>query len=149
MVRVNGSGRVTLRNRQHLRKYQKDISSQIISRAPQGVPSNTLTVPPVVDVTPAPPLPGAAPKMDTPPPPVAPPLPPSCAASPLGSSRSYLPHAHSIPRRLRFYDQNNTEPPPAKSSVPRALARLMSHNHPGAQELIPPRRASRNSGTEN
>ena len=155
VVCVDGSARVTLRNRQHLRKYQplhasqKNISSQIISRAPQGSPTNTLTTSPVVDATPTPPLPGAAPKMDTPPPPVTPSLPPSCAASPLKSSRSHLPHAHSTPRRLCFHDQDNTEPPAAKSSLPGALARLMCHNQPGAQELLPPCWASRSSGTEN
>ena len=164
VVRVDGSGRVTLRNRKFLRKY-----APAVPRAPLAVlPS--IPVPPIVanDILPTIPVP---------PRPVVPPVAtPDSPASPSVrlpvSLRPQYPPVTSpqSPAQLAQRDQalptgpqpatqpappsspQQSAPPspaqPAAQRVPKALRDLMDFNIPGLKELedpIPSRRSQRNN----
>ena len=138
VVKVDGSGRVTLRNRQHLRKYTPFLPRP--ATLPRAFTPPGDQVPPPTTGTNTPELPDPAPAADTP--------------TAHGNSESSVPSASPTPAtdmtpptREELGVPSPTETPtqgsPAK--VPRALARLLPHNKPGAGELATNRRASSDS----
>ena len=154
VVRVDGSGRVTLRNRQHLRKYVP------FRATPSSVPSYPRPTTPVSAVPPpqnaSPPRVTMAPPLYIPPATTVPPLQPPDAAPP-------VPDPQADPDPPVMPTVTLTDPPgvtpigpdsapglpdsPASASkprgIPRAMARLIPHNAPGASELQPMSRRSR------
>ena len=110
-VRVDGSGRITLRNRRFLKLIQSKVSGTFI---PSAMPPPPVPVPPTTHNPHVPLAPSPSTSHSRPLPPV---LPPSVA------------HGPSMPA-----------PPRAVPSVPRALSRLAPHNQPGRQELLPAQR---------
>jgi hypothetical protein len=177
LIRVDGSGRVTLRNRQHLRKFEPYINAQYGSpqthdpvaptHAPtyrQGViqgavspPTNPVMDTPATTATPNPAqgtnisldnavavavIPPKRNQMDTPDnPTTASKLLPSSPHQAVVSDtqRVTTPSSNTDPKcdTGRSVNTNNT------MTLPRALARLQSHNAPGLQEDLPPRRNRR------
>jgi hypothetical protein len=166
VIRVDGTGRVTLRNRQHLRKFTPFHGPPSVDTlaAPtpvvetsRGTPSNTsprIALPLQTQLPPSS-------TMGSPRTPHVPKSQPSSDQLPPGPS-SQWPHPAQVPRRLSFdvTDQKNSErqpemptvedPSPARVKetppsvhLPRALARLRSHNTAGEKELQPPQRPSR------
>ena len=137
VVRVDGSGRVTLRNRRFLRKYIPAVERRPVISLPSlpGLPAN--------DPSPAAPPPGStlsspAPTRtpttpDKPEPPGTPPTlgpdtaPPSAPLSPTPLSPVTTPPAPAQPTA-----QVTPRSPPKKLS--RMLARLQPHNSPGNKE---------------
>ena len=144
VVKVDGSGRVTLRNRGHLRKFtpfMKPSSDDIISQ--HTLPATTSTSPlqenidPVVPSTPRSSLPELVTESQLPSDnhQVAAPTPQTLQES--------SPTAVVTPPATRDAPcRATTEKPstPAVTKAPRALARLMPHNNPGNLELTQPRR---------
>jgi hypothetical protein len=141
VVRVDGSGRVTLRNRKFLRKYTPVIPRDplLMLPGPVSVPSSTQ---PHDTATPAPhkqnqqpshpDVPHVPTALDTPPPAdlpalADPPTPqtPPCAPVPSSVPQRTPPAGPSTPRR------------PTASKVPRALQRLQTFNRPGLTEQPP------------
>ena len=137
VIRVDGSGRITLRNRQHLRKFtpfNEDPRDKIIeSFIPPAVEQRLSVQPPPSDsllpqehgdterpgeprVFPPETEEVTQPAADSTPPPLLPPQ----------------SHRHETPQPLKEA--------PAKKP-PRILARLLPHNEPGASELAPLRRS--------
>ena len=146
VVKVDGSGRVTLRNRGHLRKFtpfMKLSSDDIISQ--HTLPATT-SMSPLREIigSPVPSTPRASPpelvvEEQTPPsfhqlanPTPSPQTPeePSPAAVVASPSTSDSHPSHTTAE----------EPPTPTLKMPRALTRLMPHNNPGALELTEPRR---------
>ena len=132
VVRVDGSGRVTLRNRKFLRHYHP-----VIARAPiSALPPQSVTVTKTAPAT----LPNRMTKEalettqpDAPHPPEQPP------ADQPASEPGTQPDPPAEPRAPV------KEPPPAEvNRLPRALRMLQSHNSPGLTEIGPlPERRSR------
>ena len=125
VVRVDGSGRVTLRNRRFLRKYtpvverRPVISLPSLPRTPAGdpqpaAPQAAASPPPAPPDSPPSPGPESALSAPTPPIPPSPPPPPTPQPAPVEL------------------------PPPAATATPpkmsRMLARLLPHNAPGNKE---------------
>nr|KAG5706167.1 hypothetical protein BaRGS_025789 [Batillaria attramentaria] len=146
VVRVDGSGRVTLRNRKFLRKYTPVVPRTPLLTAPGHThPSPSVThaelpptppqpIPPVAPtITPPTPASSSAPLVHSPqtPAPDCPstlppmtPVPPSQLVPPLTPGPTPGPPA-------------DTPPPPTpvvRDAIPRALRALMPHNAPGLKE---------------
>ena len=163
VIRVDGTGRVTIRNRQHLRKFTPF----------HGMPSvGTFVTPtPVVEqprdvVSNRPPPRATTPQVTQPSVPSSPPcraqtpLVPQSQPSLDQSTRASTPRrtlrTSPPPVRLNFEPQDYTPGPdvparspethdpdsdtPSATCVPRALARLQPHNTAGHKELLTPRR---------
>ena len=129
VVRVDGSGRVTLRNRKFLRKYIPVIERAPLLRLPVPTPTSNLGKTPhpptrVVDTSPPElpnPPPSPAPRSDTSTPP-----PKLLESTPKVAVETYEPLSSSDPPSL--------VKPLAKRKVPLALRSIMPHNAPGLQE---------------
>ena len=138
VIRVDGSGRVTIRNRQHLRKFTPFNNTPTWGTGAEfgsvvGQPSE----PSSNDTTQSPPQ-----RQQTVPPISPHPVVPTLPQGP--------PTPIAAPQRLNSDSSDNPasqtptcEPPTAKTGVPRALARLQPHNKPGNKESLPPRRSRR------
>ena len=135
VVRVDGSGRVTLRNRQHLRKY-------VPFRAADRVPPPLLSHP-----TPVPPARGTQDASDAPGPP-APPQEPTTEGNTPGPvvAAPEQDHADTVTQPTLSQPPTAAAPSSDTGKVPRALARLKPHNQPGTEELRPPRRSTPGRG---
>ena len=146
VVRIDGSGRVTLRNRQHLRKFTpfQQSSEKVIMETrppPSSVPAANGDNRSILDQSALPAAhqsPGqgnAAPNSTRPPaenPPQAPASPdlPAVPAEPQPpGDEGNMPNDTPV---------NPTVPP--SQNLPRALARLLPHNAPGLSEQQPPKR---------
>lgn len=154
VVRVDGTGRVTLRNRQHLRKFTP-------FRAKPGTDNLMPHTPAVTQAHHVPNVPKAANILDT-----------TRSRTPAHtepmSERSprRTPEATLVPQRLSLNlpvdspsepdtaqdtpDLGGAQPAsthdtPSAVRLPRALSRLQPHNKPGARELLTPSRTTRNS----
>ena len=137
VVRVDGSGRITLRNRKFLRKYEPVIARAPLMMAPgaihsplpstqaspnhPSVPSNS-TEPRPSKNTPS--LPPPQPVSSTTPSETLPPDMTSCPPSPLPDL---------TPRSAPPLDVSPT-PTKVTKEIPYALRRLMTHNAPGLKE---------------
>ena len=139
VVRVDGSGRVTLRNRQHLRKFTPFRPEGLRPQLPPIL--NT----PSVQRHPLPDAPQVVAPQAAPPRPLAiVPLPPVLTPS----NHMHTPVAPHVPIPV---EQNNSvaptpqhvPDPPSGVKTSRALARLLPHNHPGTLELSEPSRPRR------
>ena len=118
VVRVDGSGRVTLRNRKFLRKYTPVIQREPVLMLPSPSPEHLEyqpTTKPAQTLTAAPTTRAAS----TPDPPAIPPAPPVLDLDVAPEAVSPTPGKHST------------------SQLPRALRRLQSHNAPGLKEDVP------------
>ncbi|XP_052760759.1 uncharacterized protein LOC128203366 [Mya arenaria] len=163
VIRVDGTGRVTIRNRQHLRKFTPF----------HGTPLPGLSVTPAVErpqqeVSNCPPPSRVTPQVSMP---LTPSLPPGGSQTPLSSSETPTkaspsesipgrPTRASTPRqttqstlepkRLSFdqSDHRNSSPDRPMTSVPRALARLQPYNKAGTKELLTSRRPCRRDNNE-
>ena len=157
VIRVDGTGRVTLRNRQHLRKFtpfmNKSPSSPVypptvpVSSTRPHEPSNTVHQPPGPHLPPPilPSGPSQQPSflppsiirqdMATDVPPDIPPQPQQHTVDPVIETD---PPVQDIPP---FVSPRRT--PEVK--LPRALARLQPFNKAGEKELLPPRRPNKRS----
>ena len=167
VIRVDGSGRTTIRNRQHLRKFTPFPTTQ--HGDPIGAPlliprheedSHTGTTPP----------PPAAPQAATPQPsssteepdvhaPVTPQAPQSVDPEPSPSNAEEpiptivtSPSTRITTSPLTGHSDDPPQPPPQPTGptptkkVPRALTRLLHHNNPGEAETTPvSRRRNRSS----
>ena len=141
VVRVDGSGRVTLRNRKFLRKYTPVVSRAPVAMLPNAstLPSKLLPITPPPDMPSPPPPTSAPPAVSTPQP--AQPATPQVPDLPRPSSPD-PPVADQSPPLLA--SPPDSSPP---SRVPRALKGLLSHNKPGLKELpITPLRRVRFEG---
>ena len=122
VVRVDGSGRVTLRNRKFLRLYHP-----VINRAPiSTLPPQTVTVTKTAPATPPSKMTKEVPETTQPDAPYSPDEPPTHqpAGEPLDP-----PADPRVPIK---------DPPPAEvTRLPRALRMLQSHNNPGLTEIGP------------
>ena len=132
VVRVDGSGRVTLRNRKFLRKYIPVIPRAPIMTAPghaRGLPT-THNMPTAPDTTsPRPPFqPSPPPPTETQDPPTPNPQPPVPASTP--RPLATLPSASGP---VQAAAEPTTRTPSAKD-IPRALRALLPHNAPGLKE---------------
>ena len=149
LVKVDGSGRLTLRNRQHLRRFTpfntKQIDVESLSPATQDVqpmrPSNvvqhrdsTANTPRANQLTP----PHHSP--------ISPPpneedhqLMPTLIDSPSSEHLDKeVENAQEVPLEVRSDPPpSETSPPKAKATIPRAVARLLPHNAPGIKEDPP------------
>ena len=136
VVRVDGSGRVTLRNRQHLRKFSPFQPEPTVLDTPAPI----LTPPPATS-------------QDTKPPavanqPLAPDeLPMDIRTNPdpttTGSDQASEPQAPPMPAQQLITPRPRDSIQPQQlelKKIPRALSRLLPHNQPGIQELTPPGR---------
>ena len=152
VVRIDGSGRVTLRNRQHLRKF--------VPFRPE-TPSNPVLDTPAAILAP----PRATPQASEPPPvahqpcapgdPPVPPRTPNRSASPVvnpatlhdppvpapaAPNQAPQPHAPPVPAQPSTTPSHSDRIQPQQSlpkKMSRALSRLLPHNQPGTQELTP------------
>ena len=140
VVKVDGSGRVTLRNRQHLRKFtpfNKPSQDDLISQ-------HVLVIPPVMSTPTSQP---SSPRNESPSPngntyedmlandsPVTHPPKTVSSSPPLLTSENPEPNPDIVTSR-------SVTLPPAKK-IPLALARLMPHNEQGIAENSRPRRLS-------
>ena len=115
VVRVDGSGRVTLRNRQFLRKYTPVVDRRPVTALPNVRPQ--LVNPPATSKAPQP----TAAVPTTP----LPQAPPGLPTAPEAEAPPQAPQAPGPPADL-----------PPSPQVPRALARLLPHNAPGTQENV-------------
>lgn len=118
VVRVDGSGRVTLRNRKFLRKYTPVIQREPVLMLPSPSPEHLEyqpTTKPAQTLTAAPTTRAAS----TPDPPAIPPAPPVLDPDVAPEAVSPTPGKRST------------------SQLPRALRRLQSHNAPGLKEDVP------------
>ena len=141
VVRVDGSGRVTLRNRKFLRKY-----TPVIPRAPiMMVPGPATGLPVVhkVPVTPdtTPPWPSPQSGLPLPPSPQDPPVPNPQPPRPVST-----PHPQPTPMPDPGPVAEMTPPTPSTKDIPRALRVLMPHNAPGLKEQDVPRQAEASPG---
>ena len=155
VIRVDGSGRVTLWNRQHLRKFtpfhRQPIGGTSTEPSPvmlhSQLPGSTGPKPSAPDpitqgqTTPRsrPPVPLVGPQM-----PLSPTRPSGMTSTPPRGSPP-----PQVPRRLQF-DHDNPTPsgpstPPSspghRTQIPRTVAHLQPHNKAGAKELLSPRRS--------
>ena len=140
VVRVDGSGRITLRNRKFLRKYVP-----VIPRAPLAMAPGPGSVPlaPVghptagryAAATPSPQAPGptCGPSNGNPPPLTAIP-PPSTPPDPKVPIEQSRPSPANVPPT--GYEESTSKTGTAKR-IPRALRALMPHNAPGLKEQTP------------
>ncbi|KAK6184631.1 hypothetical protein SNE40_007066 [Patella caerulea] len=141
VVRVDGTGRVTLRNRQHLRKFTPflskpaDLPLKAVELECPKSPSLThehiqhpklLPAPSPMEFT----IPDARKQPDLPPP-----------QQTLDPAVDATPPVQAVKPRLSTPINQDTGGP----KIPRALARLQPHNTAGDKELLPPRRAGRKS----
>ena len=115
VIRMDGSGRVTLRNRRFLRKYIPAVNTrQVLPHAatPVTLPPAISTRSVVTQSTSAPHPTGL-----TPGPPILPPTP--------------------VPPVATSSDQSSEDPPEGngKGKIPLALSRLMAHNSAGKNDL--------------
>jgi hypothetical protein len=137
VVRVDGTGRVTLRNRQHLRKFspffskptdplvkavesQRPKSTSLThehAQHPQSLPTPTATEEATPKATQEPALPPPQPTLD-----------PAVETDTPPPTEDVQPQPSTPMNR----DTGGTK-------IPRALARLLPHNNPGEKELLPPR----------
>ena len=162
-VRVDGSGRVTLRNRQHLRRYVPFKTSSpptpvVTPVAPAHVPSLPLPTPSVTPVSPIPVTPACPVPMELPPevPPDRDPSQPSVfseAPSTLAdgndSTTEMSPELPVAVTSAPGSARNNTPPSlPSKPKIARALSRLLPHNSAGTRECEPMQRHSRTRYTK-
>lgn len=148
VVRVDGSGRVTLRNRQHLRKFIPFLQRLTPLRvqphnAPaqgQGLPTKSLEPRPIVttSLSPSDQHPDTTGPSSEPPPPT--PMEPMQQPSQTQPA-SHKPSEHdSIPLPCAGVEPapvltpHGTPPMPEKK-LPRALARLLPHNAAGCSEM--------------
>ncbi len=153
VVKVDGSGRVTLRNRQHLRKFvpftQRPTNDQLIaSMPPVGSPGprhpsgtngqQPPEQPPDDPVSFNPPSDSSA---DTVPPPPTPPGIPSQESDDTHSRATPLQHEASVQPSSTISHTPRQE----RNRLPRAVARLLPHNKPGTLECMPARRSCRRS----
>ena len=147
VVKVSGSGRVTLRNRKHLRKftpYKSPSADEIIRSSPPPITreeskSSPPTTPSTREKSPSARLPAQhrTAQRNIPQPPIqhSPSqfLTPSSSETPgieIGASGESSPEDFQTPEVFRTPD------PPKK--IPRELRRLMPHNEPGINEETPP-----------
>ena len=131
VIRVDGSGRVTLRNRKFLRKYDP------VQRRnpPQTIPENLLNLvqPPIIQSTPKPtppPVPTCNPPQPTPP---GPPISdtPSNAHPSINHDQNQNPNAAAYPPNAPETSPPTTTKPP---KLPLALRRLQDLNKKGLLE---------------
>ena len=153
VIRIDGSGRVSIRNRQHLRRFtpfnRTPTGVTMVEPCPVSQPSREPTSvdpyrspakEPQVTQTPASSSPSHRPQM------------------PLSTNRSAptastpARRSQAAPRRLNFdlseqrlLEMPTRESPSPKIRVPRAIARLQPHNRAGNKELLSPCRSSRRS----
>ena len=137
VVRVDGSGRVTLRNRKFLRKYVP-----VMPRAP-------------LLMAPGPTARTAEPHANHPPnsnPPDAPTSQPHPPPSPTNTATPDSQEPQPIPTRAPSRVSTTVTPPTPKPAtpdvrIPASLRRLLPHNHPGLQEQPTPQTAEAPPGS--
>ena len=185
VVRIDGSGRVTLRNRQHLRKfvpfYDKPAVERAINITPMPVPvtdeshlsdnpsSVTRLVKPLVqtrpDTGPEPSVTTYEPRspvthlVKTPVQTLLDKGPESPVTThdetgpptPYSAVSDLSPETRSPARQLPVSEPRVSIQPskPSPKKIPRALARLLPHNQPGAEEFAPLRPTRRASPKDN
>ena len=140
VVKLDGSGRPTLRNRQHLRKFtpfQRPNSDRIIEsllplmkakddQTPQNDPPSRITLMPETHAQ------EEAEAVDSPPP---------VMDTSSSAGNGSIPHSPQLESPIPTIPTIDETPGPDVSAptrkVPRALARLQPHNKPGAAEDLP------------
>ena len=126
VVRVDGSGRVTLRNRKFLRKYMPVLPRAPLAMAPGPA---AVLIPPAKVATPA----SRSPVM----PPSTKPHPPHTDPSDTADDSPGLPAPPPViqtPPPLTNFHPDSPRRPAAAGPVPRALRALLPHNAPGHKE---------------
>ena len=130
VVRVDGSGRVTLRNRKFLRKY-----IPVVPRTPLMMAPGTIATQPAAHVAPTPPtVPHSEPSPQTTPPP-----PPEHPKPLTPDTQTLTPSSPPRPTSIITADPSpeavSSSPQPARNKdLPRTLRVLQPHNSPGLKE---------------
>ena len=149
IIRVDGSGRVTLRNRQHLRKFTPFLQRQACDNTTQGhvPPRSTPGTPPLVPAGGRPtadPMTPSAPSISHPDTidPACPPTSPAEMPSLPPAPHCPTEHVPLPPAPHPSSGQQNPSPAQPRTELtaakaPRALARLNPHNAAGDKELAP------------
>ena len=158
VVRVDGSGRVTLRNRQHLRKFvpfrPETTSNPVLSTpaARLAQPYATLQTPKPPPVTLQPSVTndpqGSPSNSSNSPLPAVPPTNSDHTQEPTATTPDPAPQplVHSMPLQPSVSPEPREKAQPQQifpKRIPRALSRLLPHNQSGTQELAQPRRVGR------
>ena len=143
VVKIDGSSRVTLRNRQHLRKFTPFTSKDDILESFIPPPKEQCYSP---TADPAPVLPSNESPVDAASEDQPPPAEPSRITT-RSPTRSLTPPAEPQPLPTIVHSSRESTAETRKDSltpkkIPRALARLQPHNESGASEGLLPRRQS-------